>query len=91
VITLVHQEDWPSSESQTKSPLLQSRLFKFNPRGGSSRYGVRTRTDCHPVAPAAVVVNDDGLPLHSGESIWFRVEEALVLCYKAGVCQFSQV
>ena len=23
VITLVHQEDWPSSESQTKSPLLQ--------------------------------------------------------------------
>ena len=59
--------------------------------GGSSRYGVRTRTDCHPVVGAtiALVVNDDGLPLHSGESIWFRVEEALVLCYKAGVCQFQ--
>ena len=44
--------------------------------GGSSRYGVRTRTDCHPVVGAtiALVVNDDGLPLHSGESIWFRVE-----------------
>ena len=41
-----------------------------------------------------VVVNDDGLPLHSGESIWFRVEERSATVYTLLVpsilhCSFS--
>ena len=35
----------------------------------------------HGLIAMQLLVNDDGLPLHSGESIWFRVEERSATVY----------